>query len=100
MLIVSSVIVQLWFEKRVISLREGGEHAESQEPKTWERLDQLHTENTHTMAKKRFQQRGTSATPQGGFRGTVTVSNNACNFNVNRELRSKPRGSTGALMVG
>lgn len=32
-------------------MTEGGEHAESQEPKTWEPPAQSRTGNTHTMAK-------------------------------------------------
>lgn len=31
------------------------------------------------MAKKGFQQRGTSATPKGGVQGTVAMSHNDCN---------------------
>lgn len=61
-------------------MTEGGEHAESQEPKTWEPPAQPRTGNTHTKAKKGLQQRGTSATPKGGVRGTVAMSHNDCNF--------------------
>lgn len=59
---------------------EGGAHAESQQPKTWEQAEQPHLGNMCTMAKKRPQQRGTSATPMWGVLGTVAMSHNESNF--------------------
>lgn len=48
-------------------------------PKPGNRLPS-HALGIHTMAKKGIQQRGTSATPKGGVRGTVAMSHNDCNF--------------------
>lgn len=59
MLIVSSIIVLLGFEKKLFErrLREK-KHADSLEPKTWEQTEQPHMGGKHTQKLKRFLTKG------------------------------------------
>lgn len=83
MLIMSSVIVLRWFEKKLSSLRDDWREESTLShgnPKPGNPLPRPRTGNTHTKPIKRLQQWRTPATPTGGVRGTVAMSHNDCNF--------------------